>query len=827
METMNNVLRDYSAPVGNKPPTEVEDGEVKDGNATANSRPAATKPKETPAARPSSSQRQAAPLVPPKTDSKSLPSRSSTPGTAPGTSIPAPGGRSEPGRPPGLTSLPGGMHGLPSRPEVPFPAHFTHDQFGTITTMHSHNHREVKDHREVRESREPRDIRDPRDARETGPRDNRDPRDSRPIRLPDDPRQRMRDYHQLPERRPLEPPPREVHRSERDRPPHRSDSVRRMEPGSQDRDLHQSRDRTTPASVNPRSTEPNKDARDASSIVKPAASSLPPESSGPPVNPERARLINAERPDDRLNPARAALLNDGRHGREDSRDRNSSRVASPRRDRAEPHNAEPSRDDRRSRVEHHSSTRDQRNESQGPATRSGRANEHEGDRPASDRGQNSSGFPVSSRNETEHGRLKNQDPEYGRLNSIPSISDMSNAPEGPRGRGRNTTRGPASGPQGRPESRLQSSDTHGPTSPERHHPPTGPSSSRPRRNQNGIQHGPAPGLPSSTGLAALPGVHPERLRQLNSGVTNNSQPSQPSYPTPMPAPASVHPDRMAQIAPQSSGGNSHPGGRSLPPIQTPDRPSVGSMPSHRPLPSNLPPTPGTDNSPVSAPTGPAAANDRSRNGRRQLSGINSILQGGPAVRPRTSRTNLAGSDAQVLTGASPVSTPVSERPEPFPSAKERSSRSDHERGRREHEGGSDRSARPSRRGGSRDRSPDRDHRSTKDHRDYGERKSGSGASSHRREGDKDSGRRSGRESNAGRDPLPSRNEVIGNGRDGPRELRHRGDGGNSRHEEMGRGGSGRGGGERRDARDEQRGSNRKRRSEDFGGGGPVEKRQRR
>ncbi|KAI1430387.1 transcription factor/nuclear export subunit protein 2-domain-containing protein [Xylaria sp. FL1777] len=816
-----------SAPTRTKPSTEEEDGEVKDGNISFAS--SQSKANDATLTRPSPSQHIGPPSGPQKVDSKPIPSRSSTPGIAP-TSATAPSGRSESGRPLSLASMPGGMHSLPSRPEVPFPAHFTHDQFGTIKTTHPHNHREVKDHRDVRDHRDPRETREPRDV---GPRDGRDLRDPRTIRLPEDPRPpRPRDY-QAPDRRLPEAPARESHRLERDRPPHRSDSTRRMESIPQDRDLHQPRDRA-PSAVNvPRSTDAGREIREIPGPAKPMLPPSQPETPGPTVNPERARLINAERSDDRsatMKSARVGLLNDSRHNREDSRDRNSSRVTSPRRgDRSEVHSGEPPREERRvPRGEHHIQGRDQRNEPQGTPARSGRMGDHEADRLATDRSRESPAFPGQApptRGEPEHGRVNMQDPEYGRLSSIPSMGDMGNPPEGPRGRGRNAARGPVNIPQARPDPRQPGGDIHRPPSPDRHHPPTGPSSSRQRRNQNGMQQVPVPNLPAA-GSAALPGMHPERLRQLSSSMGGNPPPPQSTYAPPMPTPASVHPDRMAQIAPQSSpAGNPHHGGRSLPPLQTPDRPPLGSAPSHRPPPASLSMAPGADISPMSAPTGPATANDRSRNGRRQLSGINSILQGGPNVRSKGSRTNLAGSDAQVLTGASPVSTPTTERPEPF-LAKERSSRSDHERGRREHDG-SERSSRSQRRT-SRERSLDRDHRS-KDHREYRDRKSG-GGSGHVRDGEKESTRRSGRDQNAGRETLPARGDILGNGRDGMRELRHRGDGGNSRHDEIGRGGSGRGGGPRTEDRRELRSGgedhrNRKRRSEEFGG--PIEKRQRR
>ncbi|KAI1116881.1 transcription factor/nuclear export subunit protein 2-domain-containing protein [Nemania sp. NC0429] len=808
-----------SASIRTKSGAEEEDGEVKDGSSLlAASQPAGIDTRETPLTRPPSSQRKGPLSVPQKLDSKPVPSRPSTPGVVPNSSTTVPNGRSESSRPSSLTSMPGGMHGLPSRPEVPFPAHFTHDQYGTIKTIHSRDH---KDHRDGRDHRDPRDPRDPREPRDVGPRDARDPRDSRPQRLPEDPRPpRARDY-QGPDRRILEPPARELHRSERDRAPHRPDSTRRIETGSQDRESHQLRDRAA-SSVNiPRVIDSGRDSREIPAPIKPTP--LPPQSEtpGPQVNPERAWLINADRTDDRpspLNPARVARLNDGRPSREDSRDRNPSRVASPRHgDRSESHGGETSRDERRMhRVETHAPGRDQQNQEQGTLTRSARTADHDGERSVIERPRELPAFPgpvPSIRGEPEHGRLNMQDPEYGRLSSIPSIGDMGNPPEGPRGRGRNTTRGPANIPPApaRPEPRQLGNDGHRLPSPERHHPPTGPSSSRQRRIPNGLQHAP------TSSSAALPGMHPERLRQLNTNMVPNPPPAQSTYVPPV----SVHPDRMAQIAPQSSTpGNPRQGVRSLPPLQTPDRPPLGVTSTQRPSPVGLPNTPGADNSPMSAPTGPAVVNDRSRNGRRQLSGINSILQGGPNVRSKSSRTNLAGSDAQVLTGASPVSTPITERPEPFP-FKERPSRSEHERGHRDHDG-SERSARSQRRN-SRERSSERDQRS-KDHREYRDRKSGVG-SGHGREGEKDPARRSGREQNTGREVLVPRGDIMGNGRDGPRELRHRGDGGNGRHDDISRGGSGRGGDRREPRSGGEDHRNRKRRSDEFGG--PVEKRQRR
>ncbi|KAJ8129156.1 hypothetical protein O1611_g4476 [Lasiodiplodia mahajangana] len=283
-----------SASTRTKPSGEEEDGEVRDGNSSQ------PNPKDASLIRPSSSQHKGPLSMAQKVDTKPVPSRPSTPGIVPNSSVTAPTGRSESGRPSGLASMPGGMHGLPSRPEVPFPAHFTHDQFGTIKTTHSRDH---KDHRDHRDPRDPRESREPRDV---GPRDGRDLRDSRPLRLPEDPRpSRQRDY-QAPDRRAPEPPARESHRSDRDRS-HRPDSTRRIESSPQDRDLHQTRDRASLGVTTTRGVDASRDGREIAASVKPMPPPLQSESPGPTVNPERARLINADRPDDRsstMNPAR-------------------------------------------------------------------------------------------------------------------------------------------------------------------------------------------------------------------------------------------------------------------------------------------------------------------------------------------------------------------------------------------------------------------------------------------------------------------------------------------------------------------------------------------
>ncbi|KAI0014328.1 hypothetical protein F4779DRAFT_5608 [Xylariaceae sp. FL0662B] len=825
---------------------EEEDGEVKDVKTQSASTQLARKDVESPRPIPHRDASQRQTNAPQKSDLKSVPSRSSTPKSAPTASVPVSGTRSESSRPSTLTpALSASVHGLPNRPEVPFPAHFTHDKFGQITTStHPREHRDPRESREPRDVREPRGTRDPRDPRDS--RDLRDSRDPRPFRPAEDSRPTRGREQQLNDRRaPENNTQREPPRSERDRPPHRSDSARRIEPNVQDRDARSPRERTLQPGGPSRGPDPNRVQRDTPVAAKPIPPPPQLESPGPTVNPERARLINADRPDERpgmVNPARAALIHDtrpvSRQAREDGRDSNGPRPPSPRRsDRPDSRLGDSSRDDRSGRshrAEHHA-PRDHRNEPLPPiGSKGGRMIDHDVDRGMVDRPRESvafQGLPPGSRGESDHGRLNQQDPEYGRL--IPSMGDMTNAPEGPRGRGRNA----ANPPGNRTDPRFATNEPpHRPPSPDRHHPPTGPASSRTRRGQTGTQqynHGNAPINAPTAANPSTAGIHPERLRQLNpSGLGAGASSQQSSYSTPITNPASVHPDRMGHIAPSPSG-PSHQGGRpALPPLQTSERPPMPGPPAHR-QPGNNSMTPLSDtNNPMSAPTGPAAANDRARTGgRRQFSGINTILQGGnPAVRSRGSRNNLAGSDAQVLTGASPVSTtPVQEHPESLlGNGGERSGRNDHERGRRDH-GNADRSSRPSRRS-SRERTPDREQRS-KEHRDYRDRKSGAGGLGQPRDGEMEPPRRSGREqSGAG-----GRGDLMSNGRDGLRESRHRGDGVGSRHDEYGRSGGGRGGGgmgggpRGGDNRRESRGGDdrgRKRRSDEFGGG-PIEKRQRR
>lgn len=841
-----HVSNNANSIAGSKATAEEEDGEVKDLKAPApDAQPTSAQEKDQGIAKTTAAQKdvnQKSALGAQKPDPpRPTSSRSSTPKPATPVASSAPSNRQDSSRPSTLAPAPG----LPSRPEVPFPAHFTHDKFGTIrTTTHP------REHRETRETRDPREVRDPvRDIRDT--RDPRDQRTYRPIEesLPT----RQRD-HQHTDRRQPEPLPREPPRSERERQPQRPEPVRRNEQTVPNNDSR-SRDRAPPGGQAGRGIETSRNQRDSSAGPRSMLPPPQPEPQGPPVNPDRLRMISGEERPEAINPARVPMIDTrppGHQPRDDSRNRNSSRPPSPRPvDRPGSRASESSREDRPTtkphRSDHH--PRDHRNDAApAPQTRGGRLADHGGDRPVADRPPRESvpfrGPPPASHIDSDDGRLSHQESNYGRLNAIPSVADGSAVPDGPRGRGRNMARGPPN--TSTPDTRFQNNEPQRPRSPERHHPPTGPSSSRPRRGQPSGQFTHGGGHPASPAGTATttPGIHPERLRQFTAGGPPTAPPPS-SYPASTANSVPVHPDRMSHIGmPPGSSGSPHRGGRaSLPPLQTPEKPSVLSGPPGQRQSSGTHSIPsGPDNnSPMSAPTGPAATTDRTTRtgGRRQLADINSTLQGGPATRGRNSRTNLAGSDAQVLTGASPISPQVYERPEPVlqgergANGNERLGRHDTERGRRDHDN-TERTSRPSRHG-SRERSAGRE-RGLKDSREYRERKPSIGGLGHGgRESERELPRRSGREpSGLSRDPLANssgRGDITNNGREGGRDGRHRGDGA-GRHEEFGRsGGGGRGGpGGRNDHRESRKGDDRggrKRPSEEGFGAAPSEKRQRR
>ncbi|KAJ4294886.1 THO2 plays a role in transcriptional elongation [Collariella sp. IMI 366227] len=643
---------------------EVEDGEVtKDKAGNAPSRPREHNlPKPPPAREPL---REA--NLPTQRGSPA-PGRPNTPKPA---LPPHSAGRQEP---PKFSTLPPGGPGLPSRPELPNRPDML-SRFG----QPRHDRRELptRDARDFRDGREPRDQ-PPRDAREPhGARESRDYRASEASR-PERPRDDRRSA-EVPQR---EPAPRDLGRdASRETPrdsrrdalrdssrPSESERASRAEPPSRrhehgpltDRDSRAPRERGPHGSNRPDSRPP----RESAVSTPPQAPAAQNASQGPPINPERAsRIMDVERPEF-INPARAALIGDLREPPRPSRDqsRERPRAQSPRRgDRPplSPPRPETVRDDRHGR--HRNSPRpdtpkDSRTEAPQAQPRPDRGTER-GERMPAPR---DAPYPNQPRADHEQGRLNQQDPNYGRLNAIQSVVDMpAGAPSGPRGRGgRNTARtGPINGPPMRPDNRFPALEPTRPPTPERH-PPTGPSASRSRRGQ---YDGGSINSPTTTAPPAV-GVHPDRIRQIHGAPAPALVPPPPPPPAPPTGPSGgpgIHPDRLNQIHAQPPG----PGMHQRPPMNTPDRPSMSAPNTgSRPTPSG----PSADFS--GTPTGPAAANDRMRPGGRQLRGIQNTLDKAmadnarPSLRLSRSRPNLAGSDAQILAGASPVTTPVHERP---------------------------------------------------------------------------------------------------------------------------------------------------------------------
>jgi len=775
-------------------------------------------------------------------------------------------------------------HSLPNRPDVPVPGRYTTDRYGQVKTQD----RRDPAPRESQESREPRASRESRDHRES--RDTRDPRDTREFRTPDTSRtdRPARDFSGS-DRRPDSTNRESGRHQERERDwPSRSDPPPRW--NEHGPDSRPSRDRAPPAGGRGHDSRP---AREPAAVATP-----PPPQTAPQTGPREPANNGADRPgqltaEDRpnlINPERAALIGDNkapgsRTTRDEPRDRGSSRNQSPRgidRRTADPAPSDKARDDRHGRSHHldqqHSSTRD----GHGPPPH-GQGRER---MPNRDADRSSSAFqnaPSSRQHDADHTRLPHQDPNYGRLNAIPSAAD--NIPSGPRGRGgRDAGRtSSVNGATPRSDGRLPPTEPHRAPSPERH-PPTGPASSRSTRRGRGGQFESSTTSPTTpVGSSSTPGVHPDRMAQIKP-ASAAPQPSQPAFNGPS-APGSnpIHPDRLGQIGGRPPPASASPAVSSsprpnLPPLHTSDRQSVPSG-SSAPQ-ANLPSTPG--NQPT--PTGPSNPKERTRGrGERMMRGIQDTITGGSSSRRSGTRGRIDGSDAQVLVGGSPVTTPVHERPDPIrrdgggsgadrPSANteplgpardgrgtngddyQSTGTREHDRsGRREHR--SSRSERPSRLN-SRERSPERD-RESKGHRDYRDRRSDvlppPGSAGRDPDRDRPPPRRSGREANsANMEPIgvPSSREAnrepLGSGRD----PRNRGDGrgegrGDSRGEGRGDGGgrgadewsSGggrgtRGGGgprpneDRRDGREDR---GRKRRSEEGVGsmGSEREKRQRR
>jgi THO complex subunit 2 len=803
-------------------PTEVEDGEVKDGRAGNVTAKAAepNPPKSQSANQPSREAHSPAP----KTESTN-PGR---PGT-PNPKQPPAAHSSSRQEPPKFSTLPPGGAGLPSRPELPNRPDVPVPRYG----QSRHDRREIptREAREYRDGRETRDhhSRDPRESQ--GARENRDhrpPEGSRPERLREPP---LPSDRRAADAGPREPGAREASRDGRDaeRPSDRDRPIRAEPPPRRhDHGPPAERDSRAPRDRGPGRSD-GRSAREAAVSTPPPAGPAQNGSQEPPINPERARLLGVEQPV-LVNPARAALMNEAREpsGRGSPRDQSRERplrTESPRRSERPPVNPPPpdhhGRDDRHGRHRHSpapEAPRDSRNEPIGPPSRPDRNAERE-DRMARPRDPPHVSQP---RSDNDHARLNQQDPNYGRLNPIQSVVDMPPAgppPSGPRGRGGRQhigRPGTVNGPPMRPDNRFAGLEPIRPPTPDERHPPTGPSSSRSRRGH--YDSGNMISSPTTVGPPGV-GVHPDRMRQINQAPLPPPPPPPPTGPA-----AGIHPDRLGNLA---AGQPSGPGSHSRPPMHAPDRPSMsGPNSGARPTPSG----PSGDFS--SAPTGPAAGNDRMRPGGRQLRGIQNTLDKasadnarGPGLRTTRSRPTLAGSDVQILTGASPVTTPVQERPPDMSSRHNMSTdrapprgpepiqavgdsresnhnnnssrgpdgRSEHDRGRRDHHR-SERSSRPSRRS-SRERTPDRE-REPKDPREYRDsRRSGAsssvpGGARDEREPRRSSSMRDSTGGGANREPIPG--GPGGGGRDlvPPRESgSHRSHGGG-----RGEGGGGHGGG---------------------------------
>lgn len=804
-------------------PAEVEDGEVKDGKDSKNS--AASGQSEHSKPDPAGKK----PLVPEKefVDESTSRDKGSAQNSRPATpkpivAVPAPasasGGRNDISRPSSTTSRSDRLpHGLPSRPDVPIPGgHFRAHHFPDERRDVPRDSRDQKQPHELREPREPRDRhREPRDG-------SRDAREARDHRQQDNSRGDRRDHH-AGDRRGNDSISREPGRLSEREWPNRSESLPRRGEASSDRDVRPSRDRGQPSGRESRGPR-----EQVSAVAQPPPVVSKPASEEPPMNPQRAALFQADDRAEMINPQRAALMHNTpghastRSPRDSGRDRTSSRTSSPRRD--DRHNpavpvGNPVREDRHARRNGGAPE-----PSQPPVRENDQSRDQ--DRPTSDRNRDTVHQGLPSRpQEPDRGRSSQQDPNYGRLNPIPSVADtVPQGPrEGPRGRGaRNSTRMSSTPTAPRSEGRMLPPDAPRAPSPDRQ-PPTGPSSSRTRRPQsNQPDQGQNAGGP--VGHVPNTGMHPDRIKQFESSSVQ----------------VPIHPDRMSHIAPPPppppppSGPPPSRSRPNMPPLNTGDRAATPTGPSGpRHGQGSLPNTPVTENSaPYSAPTGPGGSHDRQRgSARRHLENLqNSITPNRRDNDYRRQRASMPDSDAQILTGASPVSTPVHERSDPMrrntiperplpvidnnaPPAREASrpvphgddfstTRGDHDRGgRRDHRERPDRSSRH----GGRERSPRaerdaRDPRTSEIHERH-DRRSGLPPGLDPRDPNHEpiQPRRSTRESvanSSNRDTLP------GGGREpsgSSREPRHRGDGrgdsgrGENNRGEIGRGDGGPGG----------------------------------
>ncbi|KAL7800221.1 transcription factor/nuclear export subunit protein 2 domain-containing protein [Trichoderma ceciliae] len=773
------------SPANRQATAEREDGEVQDGKTQSGS----AMQKDSLPAKPSGSKRDVSIS---REDASGLP-RSSTPMAGQG---PGPFGPRNDPRAHALPDRP--AHNLPTRPDVPIPSHFTPERYAQ---GRGHDRRDMRDSRDghrPRDGRDPRESWDNRDPREG--KDHRDARDSRESRtLESDRPDRPREYL---DRRGNEMMPRDV--GPTDLPPRPRQQEREWGPRDSWPNRSQDRLNETPSQI-------------------PTAPSGPAEASEPTMNPQRAALFAQEdvdrtrrgpEPDrggarsrrvgpqdsvESINPERAALIDDreditlGRV-RDDGRERGP-RTQSPRRGGRYGHEHGPPSGPYEDRHGHAfrqdnrpagGNARD-RSPSGGENYRGNKGMDRDGDRVHMDkiRDASSSGFHRSSLGqEADHRPPPYQDQNYGRLNPVSTTTP--DIPLGPRRRGRSAARnsqqvGPPPMMPNRPDGRHGALEMPRAPSQERH-PPSGPASGRGRRG--GYEHNNnGPTTPSITPV----GPHSDRLRNFG-GAQENPSPAQGSSSNNTAATPGVHPDRLANL------------GASLPNAPPPPPPPPGPPPyghghghghghgrqsisssgnSERSGPrvstSSLPLEP-------NVPTGPASGGDRSSRsggGRRQLAGINSMLQQAQAAMPNEGRPSgprvnpprqmLGHSDIQVLAGGDMIPPTPDRLDAQWQDSPARSGplngedglgRGEHERGRRDRDGRNDRSKRSSRRS-SRERE-----REGKEHNEHRDRRSLGGVEGGARE-DRDA-RRSTRDGS-------SRDAATTPG--GGREPRHRADGG--------------------------------------------------
>lgn len=535
-----------------------------------------------------------------------------------------------------------GSPSLPNRPEGPFPPR-------DLIDRHSSRHGDRRDPR----------LPEPRNLDRVGPR----------------PGDRGRDFSGS-DRRGVEPNPRDFARTnDRSSGADREQRIRDPPPRWTGESARDTADKLNTS----RAVESGRLSRE----VPPPRSSGVQADRGPLIHPDRQPVVNQEM----INPERAAFISaekdlprsdSPRRGREDPRDRGTTRTQSPRRNAMDKDHADPRREDRRNGpADTYGSSRGRPEEIIPPPAG-----------PRSDRGTDRERINGSERNafqpsqppprpmDLNHGRLnpaprQQPDPNFGRLNPDPAPPEI---PLGPRDRNSRGNRPLPSGNTGLAP-RGDTRDRPRAPSPD-NKPPTGPAGGRnPRRSASGQfdTNGPplntpamntsAMNAPPMTTPVAAPvpsAIHPDRLAKL--GVIPQTPP-QPQN-TPTAHPTGVHPDRMkafgndtpVRAAPHMNNNRARPQPPPPPPVVTNGPPSgpKGSQPS--PIMPNV--------NGFAAPTGPASSNERAvrgGGGRRQLAGINNMLQ--QAGQPHNTPDRARGR-GRLSTNTDPQ-TPISGPPTPI------------------------------------------------------------------------------------------------------------------------------------------------------------------